>query len=122
MHVSEPLEHLQELCDRTLSKDPWVAGSDREQKKDEKDNIATLRRESPETYLVHSSCRDEFPNKKAFCFVCDRDTPWSEHCQVKLNSDDVSLDYDRYTTGPTYRGPVISNANAEELLRENVVV
>lgn len=25
MHVSEPLEHLQELCDRTLSKDPWVA-------------------------------------------------------------------------------------------------
>jgi hypothetical protein len=85
-------------------------------------DIATLRRESPETYLVHSSCRDEFPNKKAYCFVCDRDTPWSEHCQVKLNSDDVSLDYDRYTTGPTYRGPVISNANAEELLRENVVV
>jgi len=31
MHVSEPLEHLQELCDCTLSKDPWVAGSGREQ-------------------------------------------------------------------------------------------
>ena len=42
MHVSEPLEHLQELCDRTLSKDPWVAGSGREQKKDEKDNIDPL--------------------------------------------------------------------------------
>ena len=32
MHVSEPLEHLQELCDRTLSKDPWLAGSGSEQK------------------------------------------------------------------------------------------
>ena len=32
MHVSEPLEHLQELCDRTLSKDPWVAESSSEQK------------------------------------------------------------------------------------------
>ena len=85
-------------------------------------DIAKLRRESPETFIVHSSCRDEFPNKKTYCFVCDRDAPWSEDCQVKLNSDDISLDYDRYTTGPTYRGPVISNANAEELLRENVVV
>ena len=36
MHVSEPLEQLQELCDRTLSKDPWVAGSGREQKKTKK--------------------------------------------------------------------------------------
>ena len=42
MHVSETLEHLQELCDRTLSKDPWVAGSGREQKKDEKDNVDPL--------------------------------------------------------------------------------
>lgn len=85
-------------------------------------DIATLRRESPETYIVHSSCRDEFPNKKTYCFVCDRDTPWSEDCQVKLNSDDISLDYDRYTMGPTYRGPEISNTNAEELWRTNVVV
>ena len=73
-------------------------------------------------YIVHSSCRAEFPNKKTYCFVCDRDTPWSEDCQVKLNSDDVSLDYDRYTMGPTYRGPEISNSNAEELWRTNVVV
>ena len=85
-------------------------------------DIATLRRESPETYIVHSSCRAEFPNKKAYCFVCDKDTPWSEECQIKLNSDDVSLDYDRYTTGPTYRGPEISNANSEELWKLNVVV
>ena len=42
MHVSEPLEHLQELCDRTLSKDPWAAGSGSEQKLDEKDNIDPL--------------------------------------------------------------------------------
>ena len=42
MHVSEPLEHLQELCDRTLSKDPWVAGSGREQKEDEKNNVGPL--------------------------------------------------------------------------------
>jgi len=42
MHVSEPLEQLQDLCDRTLSKDPWVVGSGREQKKDEKDNIDPL--------------------------------------------------------------------------------
>ena len=34
MHVSEPLEHLQELCDRTLSKDPWVPGSSSMQKDD----------------------------------------------------------------------------------------
>ena len=85
-------------------------------------DTATLRRESPETYIVHSSCRAEFPNKKAYCFVCDKDTPWSEECQIKLNSDDVSLDYDRYTTGPTYHGPKISNANAEELWMLNVVV
>ena len=40
MHVSEPLEHLQELCDRTLSKEPWVVGSGSKQK-DEKDiNLA----------------------------------------------------------------------------------
>ena len=32
MHVSEPLEHLQELCDRTLSKEPWVAESGSEDK------------------------------------------------------------------------------------------
>jgi hypothetical protein len=85
-------------------------------------DIATLRRESPETYIVHSSCRVEFPHKKTYCFVCDRDAPWSEECQVKLNSDDVSLDYDRYTTGPTYRGPEVSNANAEELWRANIVL
>jgi hypothetical protein len=41
MHVSEPLENLQELCDRTLSKDPWVAKSGREQK-DEKGQIIPL--------------------------------------------------------------------------------
>jgi len=85
-------------------------------------DVSKLRRESPETYIVHSSCRDEFPNKKAYCSVCDRDTPWSEECQVKLNSDDVSLDYDRYTMGPTYRGPEISNANARELWKENIVL
>jgi len=33
MHVSEPLEHLQELCDRTISKDPWVAGSSSERER-----------------------------------------------------------------------------------------
>ena len=35
MHVSETLEHLQEFCDRMLSKEPWVTGSGSEQK-DEK--------------------------------------------------------------------------------------
>ena len=85
-------------------------------------DIPTIRRGSPETYIVHSSCRAEFPNKKAYCFVCEKDAPWSEECQIKLNSDDVSLDYDRYMTGPTYRGPEISNANAQELWRMNVVV
>ena len=63
-----------------------------------------------------------FPDKKAYCFVCDKDEPWSDKCQIKLNSDDVSLDYDRYTTGPTYQGPEISNANAQELWRLQVVV
>ena len=85
-------------------------------------DIATLRRESPETYIVHSSCRAEFPNKKPYCFVCDKDTPWSEECQVKLNSYDNFLGYDRFTTGLTYRGPEISNANEKELWRENVVL
>ena len=85
-------------------------------------DIATLLRESPETYIVHSSCRDEFPNKKAYCFVCDRDTPWSDECQIKLNSVDNLLGYDRYTMGPTYHGPEISNANEKELWRRNVVV
>jgi len=81
-------------------------------------DIPKIRRESPETYVLHSSCRAEFPNKKAYCFVCDRGTPWSDNCQIKLNSDDVSLDYDRFTTGPTYRGPEISNANEKELWRK----
>ena len=36
MHISEPLKHLQELCDHTLSKDPWMAESSSKQK-DEKD-------------------------------------------------------------------------------------
>ena len=85
-------------------------------------DIPTIRRESPETYIVHSSCRNEFPNKKTYCFVCDKDTPWSEDCQVKLNSDDVSLNYARYTTGPTYHGLKIFNANAEELWRANIVL
>ena len=49
-------------------------------------DIDTLRRESPETYIVHSSCRAEFPNKKTYCFVCDKDTPSSEDYQIKLNS------------------------------------
>ena len=85
-------------------------------------DIATLRREAPETYIVHSSCHAEFPNKKTYCFVCDEDTPWSEECQIKLNSVDNLLGYDRYTTGPTYHGPEISNANEKELWRRNVVV
>ena len=85
-------------------------------------DISKIRHESPETYIVHSSCRDEFPNKKAYCFVCDRDTPWSEECQIKLNSVDNLLGYDRYTTGPTYHGPEISNANAKELWGKNVVL
>jgi hypothetical protein len=41
MHVSEPFDHLHELCDCTLSKDPWVAGSGSEQK-DEKNIIDPL--------------------------------------------------------------------------------
>jgi hypothetical protein len=85
-------------------------------------DVAAIRRESPETYIVHSSCREEFPDKKSYCFVCDRDTPWSSDCQIKLNSYDVYLGYDRYTTGPDYRGPEISNANEQELWRLNVVV
>jgi hypothetical protein len=85
-------------------------------------DIATLRRESPETYIVHSSCRAEFPNKKTYCFVCDEDAPWSDECQIKLNSVDNLLGYDRYTMGPTYHGPEISNANEKELWRRNVVV
>jgi hypothetical protein len=85
-------------------------------------DISTIRRESPETYIVHSSCRAEFRNKQVYCFVCERDEPWSEACQVKLNSVDNLLGYDRYTTGPTYHGPEISNANEEELWRENIVV
>jgi len=85
-------------------------------------DIEKLRRESPETYIVHSSCRAEFPNKKTYCFVCDEDTPWSDECQIKLNSVDNLLGYDRYTMGPTYHGPEISNANEKELWRRNVVV
>ena len=85
-------------------------------------DIAMPRREAPETYIVHSSCHAEFPNKKTYCFVCDEDTPWSEECQIKLNSVDNLLGYDRYTTGPTYHGPEISNANEKELWRRNVVV
>ena len=42
MHVSETLEHLQEFCDRMLSKEPWVTGSGSEQK-DEK-NIGPKKR------------------------------------------------------------------------------
>ena len=85
-------------------------------------DIATLRRESPETYIVHSSCRAEFPNKKMYCFVCDRETPWSEECQIKLNSVENLLGYDSFTTGPTYHGPEISNTNAKALWRANVVL
>ena len=39
MHVSEPLEHLQELCDRTLSKDPWVMESENKGKDDQTINL-----------------------------------------------------------------------------------
>jgi hypothetical protein len=85
-------------------------------------DIEKLRRESPETYIVHSSCRAEFRNKKEHCFVCDKDTPWRDQCQIKLNSDDVSLGYDRFTTGPTYHGPEISNANKKELSRRIVSI
>ena len=45
MHVSEPLEHLQELCDRTLSKDPWQVdekGSKMEKKGNKGNNIHAL--------------------------------------------------------------------------------
>ena len=85
-------------------------------------DIAKLRRESPETYIVHSSCRVEFPNRKTYCFVCDEDTPWSDECQIKVNSVDNLLGYDKFMTGPTYRGPEISNANLKELWKENIVL
>jgi hypothetical protein len=68
-------------------------------------DIEKLRRESPETYIVHSSCRAEFPNKEAYCFVCDKDTPWSEECQIKLSSLDNLLGYDRYDDGPYLSWP-----------------
>ena len=67
-------------------------------------DISKIRRESPETYIVHSSCRDEFPNKKAYCFVCDRDTPWSEECQIKLNS---GTSYSA-TTGSLWDRPIMA--------------
>ena len=78
--------------------------------------------ESPHTYMVHSACRAELPNPQTYCWVCPSDEEWSDTCQIKLNSFDAKKGYNRFTTGPTYKGIDISNSNYKALAAAGVAI